>query len=288
MKQSPRLPLWQSIFWIVGSALFVSGTAHKVLQNSWGKKEKNQEKVKEMVSFIVQTGLQKEALHSDYLAELLDLSQDRPTLFQEFNEGEAQKKLLSSPLFQEARVRKISPNMVYIDYTVRKPFGWSTDFVNVALDREGYLFPMSPFFSPKKLPEVYLGKEAISGIYGETQPSFELPLKGKFVDVAFRVLECFKGCEKDFFRVKRVDVSQSFFPTLGKRGITVMVENEYPNFVFSTHFLRLSTASFSKEIANYLNLRPHLIELEEQKIQKGEKLPDKVIDLRLSQLAFID
>lgn len=43
----------------------------------------------------------------------------------------------------------------------------------------------------------------------------------------------------------------------------------------------MSTAHVAKEVANYINLRPHL---EETDLGKDQR----VIDLRLPQLAFVD
>lgn len=282
------LPLWQSIFWIVGFTFVFSGTCHKLLQTYVVKKHPKDAPVVYNLSYIVQTGLQKEALHSDYLAELLELSKDRPTLFTQFNEEAAREKLLASPLFQEAKIKKIAPNMVYIDYTIRKPIGWAADFVNTVVDKEGHLFPMAPFFSPKKLPEIYLGKEGIQESYQEQEPSFQHPLKGNLMDLSLQVLGLFKGCEKDLFRVKRIDVSQAFSPTLGKRGIVAVLENDLEEGISSTHFLRLSTPRFSQEISNYFTLRAHLLETEKEKVLLGEKIKERIIDLRLSQLAFVD
>jgi hypothetical protein len=282
MKKSPELPLLHSVFWIVASTFIISGVSHKLLHMYFGEKRIKEQPTLHPLSYIVQTGLQKEALHSDYLSELLGLSKDVPTLFTQFDEGTAEKKLLTSPLFSGVKVKKIPPNMVYVDYTVRKPIGWAADFVNTVVDKDGYLFPMTPFFSPKKLPEIYLSVEGIQGA------SFESPIQGKLFELALQVLNLFDGCEKEAFRVKRVDVSQSFFPTLGKRGIVVILENDLGEDLTSTHFLRLSTQHFSQEITNYQTLRSRLLETEKEKALLGERIKEKIIDLRLSQLAFVD
>lgn len=273
MKNSPELPLWQSFLWIVGSSLLISGAAYRYLH----KKPAKVESPLQQISYIVQTGLQKEALHADYLAELLGLSSDSPTLFSDFDEESAQKMLLSSFVIKEASVKKIVPNMVYIDYSVRKPMGWIGDFVNTAIDQDGYVFPVSPFFSPKKLPEFYLGKEGLNEAFDGKDPTFSIPLRGRYIELAYKVLDLFHAQENEFFTIKRIDVSQAFYPTLGKRGITVLIENKGN----SLHFLRMSTAHVAKEVANYLSLRPHL---EETDLDKSQR----VIDLRLPQLAFID
>jgi hypothetical protein len=229
------------------------------------------------ISYIVQTGLQKEVLHSDYLAELLDLSSDQPTLLPDFDEESARNALLSSPLIKEASVKKILPNMVYIDYCVRKPVCWISDFVNTAIDQEGHMFPVSPFLSPKKLTEFYLGKEGLKESFREKDPTFDSPLKGRYIDLAYKILNLFQNQEKESFAVKRIDVSQAFYPTLGKRAVVVLIENENN----SCHFLRMSTAHVEQEVVNYRNLRAHL---DSATIEKQQT----VIDLRIPKLAFID
>ncbi|MBX9924039.1 MAG: hypothetical protein K2Y01_08005 [Rhabdochlamydiaceae bacterium] len=273
MKDSPELPVWQSVLWIIGSSLLISGGGYRYLH----KKPVKMESPLLQISYIVQTGLQKEVLHADYLAELLGLSFDNPTQLSDFDEESAQKALLSSAIIKEASVKKILPNMVYIDYSVRKPMGWIADFVNTAIDQEGYVFPVSPFFSPKKLPEFYLGKEGLVEAFQGKDPAFAFPLQGRYIDLAYNVLDLFQKQGNESFTIKRIDVSQAFYPTLGKRGIVVLIENGNN----SLHFLRMSTAHVAKEVANYLNLRPHL---EETDLGKDQR----VIDLRLPQLAFVD
>jgi hypothetical protein len=223
------------------------------------------------ISYIVQTGLQKEVVHSDYLAQLLDLSSDKPTLLRDFNEDSARTALLSSPLMKEVSVKKIPPNMVYIDYCVRKPVCWIADFVNTVMDQEGYMFPVSPFFSPKKLTELYLGQEGLKESFQGGSPAFTYPLKGRYIDLAYKVLDLFQQQEKASCTIKRIDVSQAFYPTLGKRGVVVLIENGE-----HTHFLRMSTARLEQEVAHYKILRSHLGKTQ------------TVIDLRSLQLAFID
>ncbi len=284
MKQSPKLPLWQSLLWIVGSVFICTGSSYKIFQIYIHKKhEKIPEKKPQMIEYIVQTGVQKEALHSDYLAELLDLSWDKQTLFSFFNEKNAEEKLRACPLIEEVSVRKIPPNMIYIDYKVRKPIGWVADFMNTGVDAEGRIFPITPFFSPKKMPEIYLGKKQVENV------SFSQPLEGKYFALASQVIHALTPYERNEFFLKKVDVSDAFYPTLGKRGIVIVLEHELlPSETISTHFLRLSTENYSQEIANYLSLLPSMIENDKEKVFEGKASLERVIDLRVPQLAFIE
>jgi hypothetical protein len=261
--------------------------SYKVIDYTFIKKRKTT--LKQMVSYIVQTGPQKEVLISDYLAQMLDLSLDKPLLFTIFNPEDAKLKLQRSPILSEVIVKKIKPNMVYVDYTVRRPLLRSIDFVNAALDKDGVIIPLHPFFSPKKMPEVYFGEK---GLKESGELAFGSDVKGYYVDLAFAVLDLLAEKGKDLFFVKRVDVSDALASSLGKRELIVTIENEIykksqETPIVSSHFLRLTPKLYAQEIANYLKLREHLLESEQQE-QGFSPSRNKIIDLRLPQLAFID
>lgn len=245
------------------------------------------------IKAIVQTGPQKEALKTTYLAELLGLSIDQPVLSCDFNPKEAMEILLSSPVIKAAEVGFKEPGILYIDYTVRQPICFLRDFANVGMDEEAVPFPIHPFFTPKKLPEIYLGLEE--------QVQWNQPIEGPKVELAFELLKTLQGpivC--DLFNVKRIDVSSAFAPTCGSREIVILTEDEiYLNqqgkevcFLFP-RILRLSTKNYSQELSNYLKLRENLLEKEQLELQfpEGESIvtyPPKKIDLRIAQLAFIE
>lgn len=284
---SKNLSYVRALSWIVGSALVFSFLGHKVIDYAFVKKKKASKE--QVISYIIQTGPQKEVLISDYLTQLLGLSLDKPTLFSSFNQEEAKAALMKSPLLSEVSIKKIKPNMVYVDYTVRKPLVWSFDFFNAALDREGVIIPMHPFFSPKKMPEIYFGEK---GLKESGDLAFGSNVKGYYVDLAFSVLELLLDKGKDLFFVKRIDVSEALASSLGRREIVVIIENELYQKpqgapVVSCHFLRLTPKQYSQEIGNYLKLREHLLESETQ--EEGlSPIKSKIIDLRLPQFAFIE
>ncbi len=43
---------------------------------------------------------------------------------------------------------------------MRTPYAYIGEFANTAIDKEGYLFPFRPFFTPKNLPILYIGLNA--------------------------------------------------------------------------------------------------------------------------------
>lgn len=299
---SPKIPIARAIFWIVLSTLCISPLSYHGVHYFLNTKQREKEETISMISYIVQTGPQREALHSDYLAELMSLSSDQPTPFSQFNSKRAEESLKSIPVIQEAHVKKIKPNIVYVDYTVRQPIAWIYDYQNIAIDKEGFLFPVYPFFSPKNLPEIYLGmrpfgeedEQGERGILGWHQP-----FRGKYIELAFSILYLLQEHGSDLFTIKRIDVSQAFADSYGKREIIVVIENDMPltlnteDIVLkASHVLRLNTTSYSKELANYLTLRASLLDKEKKEALQNttamKAIKEKVIDLRISQLAFIE
>lgn len=249
--------LLKSIALIVGSLYLVTGGTYKMIK-TFRDYRQNQQSSKYYLCRILQTGPQKEALKTTYLAELMGISADRPILFSQFDHQGAEKKLLASPVIQEASVKLINPDTVYIDYTVRQPLATLGDFENTVIDENGIPFPISPFFTPKKLIQVYLGIP---------QFFWNQPLTDSNTKLALTLLQLLEQLPLE---VRKIDVSQAFKGSLGQREIVMVIDEQG----FSKH-LRLTPKNFAQELGNYLELRKEL------------PLIPQVIDLRIPQLAFI-
>lgn len=197
---------------------------------------------------IAQTGPLKEGLKTEYFAEVLDLSVDTP---KSLDPEEAEKILRKSPFIKEVEVSLINPETLYIDYTLRQPTYLLGDFSNMAIDETGVPFPLSPYFTPKNLPELILGLKEVAPI-----PQERLELVNHIIKQV--------GDEK---QISRIDLTHIEEESLGKREIILVLKNE--------HTLRLTPKRCSEEIAHYLTL--------------CEQLESKctVIDLRIPNLAYI-
>ncbi len=248
------------------------------------------------INMIVQIPVT-EKLKTAYLAEIIGLSQDKPVSYFDFNERKALLKLLKSPLIKTAEIKKIKPSFVYINYTVKEPVALLCDYPNIALDKDGFIFPLFPFFPPKNLPEIYLDLPELA----EKKEVFSQPLKYKNLNLALEILKVLQSVN---LHVKRIDTAQAFSKSYGKREIIVVLEEELmvknkrqTAFVFP-RILRLSCEDWTKQLGNYFELRKkmnrdYLKQLQNKK--NGFKINSsvvcfkpKVIDLRISKLAFID
>lgn len=289
-----KLTLSQSLLWIFFSAVAINAIAYTGIKGVlfWKKMRGIDHRVP--IKAIVQTGPQKEALKTGYLAELLDLSIDKPTLSSDFDVKEADKKLVESPVIKEAKVKIKEPGILYIDYTTRQPIALLLDYENVALDQEGCPFPVAPFFTPKKLPEIYLGMEE--------ELEWNRPITGEKIELAFALLEMINGpIVGDLFNVKRIDVSSACEMSYGRREIVLFAQDEIyipfqgkeVRFVIP-RILRLPTKKYAQELGNYLKFREQRLEKEKAELKlpkEGQTIvqcPTVTIDLRISQLAFIE
>lgn len=303
-KNRVHLPLPHALAWIVVSTFLLSGTSYAVFKHYLQKRKNSALDPEYAIHSIVQTGPQREALKTEYLAELINLSSDRLYSSLTFDLKKAEQKLLRSPLISHAVVKLIKPNALYIDYTIRQPIAWLEDYPNVVLDKEGYPFPFSPFFSPKNLPAIYFGL----GSFG--MPALEpdrpvaqwgMPLRGKYVGLALNILSIVSDPKvADFFCVKRIDVSNAYAESYGTREIVIITEDFMAQIIQGKQvqlccprILRLSTKNYSQELGNYLKLRQQLLEEEKKISSLPEKsgsvvrLKEKIIDFRLQKLAFI-
>lgn len=240
------------------------------------------------ITGIIQTGPEKEALKTAYLAELLGLSADRPTHLYAFNPKKGEEKLLACPLISSAKVQRLPPSTLYVDYEVRKPIAWIADFKNTAIDETGHLFPVTPFFSPKNLPELYLGLSGFTE-WKTGGPSFELALE------LLHFLETAPW--KEGLKIQRIDVSNAFAPSLGQREIVLFTEEEIAfskgerqEVCIFPKILRIAPKDYPQQLGNFFSLRKAMMEDYQRQLStfdRGGRFAPRIIDLRIPQLAFV-
>ncbi len=287
------MSLRQSMQWILLSVFLFTGLPALGLLYFHYVKVQRANDPKYQIVALVQTCSQKEPLKTAYLAELLNLSIDQPMNLFRFNSNEAKRTLLSCPLIKDARVKKISPGTVYVDYELRDPIAILGEWTNAAIDDHGVVFPVKPFFTPKKLPELILGfKQTEVFLWGKT-------IDSRRVDLAIALIKIVnKSCCDPYRSLAKVDVSKAYARSYGQREIIVifdtLAEKEIEGkqvLIQHPHVLRLSTHDYSQELANYLVLARALRE-EEMKLNADNsqtviKHEPTIIDLRIPHLAFI-
>lgn len=211
-----RYTIAEAALRVLLSVILISGsawTAWFVYRSFWSLRA---EDPKYRISAIVQTGPEKEALPTQLLAELLGLSADRYRNLYQFDLQNAEKTLMAFPVIAEAHLKRIPPETLFIDYTVRKPIAYLLDYSNTAIDAEMVAFPFSPFYSPKKLPWVYLGLgPEVSFRWGDRLPDL---LKEKILRI-FTLARSVPGIQ-----IKNVDLSRADSLSLSEQRIVLTVE----------------------------------------------------------------
>lgn len=142
MKNSVLFLLTTAIFWTIATPFL------------WKKEEQK------AITYLALVPHSHDEIKPDAIAEWLDLSIDRPTFLSSFDLKEGEKKLQSAGVIQQVRLYKLQPETVVVSYTLRKPYATVANWKNLGVDREGHFFPLSPFFTPKELPEIVFQKHS--------------------------------------------------------------------------------------------------------------------------------
>lgn len=274
------------------STIIISGSSYGIYFGIKFYRVKNSLDPKYLIKAIVQTGEQKEALKTLYLAELLQLSIDKPTNLYLLDEKIAENRLLTSPLIETAKVKKVFPHGIYIDYSIYQPVAKLADFENIGVDVQGHTFPLTPFYPPKNLPEVFLGFD-IEDI------SYDKAIEDKRFDLVIELLKMLSSLPKeDRFSLVALDVSKAFSSRYAKSEIVLTIEDEIlvkdRYFIKFPKILRFSLRNYQKQLGNFLKLRKTMLEDYKHQLSQISNLPEnmvfqqKVIDLRHKDLAFID
>lgn len=298
-KKSSMLSLKSALLWILMSTLLISGSAALGLFYYQHVRSLRLHDGKYKIIALVQTTASKSPLKTIYFSELLGLSIDRPLNLYQFNSKEGTRKILASPLIKQAQVKKIKPGTLHIDYTAREPIAFLEDYTNTVLDVEGYAFPFKPFFTPKKLPLVYLGiSHPIDNVLEWN--GWGTKLEGTRIQLALSLLNYLLNqtcCELQ--QVHRLDVSKAFASSYGQREIILEFEEQFEReyqgqavLAIFPRILRLSTENYLEGFTNYMHLRQHL---EKDTFAFPAPLPAQTlvrasaitIDLRIPHLAYI-
>jgi hypothetical protein len=275
MKFEPKkIPFQKALLQILFSVLFVSGTATVgLIYFQYARSQRINDKKYNIVA-LMQSSREKDVLKTIYLAELLGLSVDRPTNLYRFNTKEAKHKLLGSGLIKEVVIKKISPGTIYLDYTPRQPVAFLIDYTNTMVDMDGVPMPLKPFFTPKILPEIYLG-------LSESQElQWGIPITGREKELAFALLK-FLTLHPSFAdsRISRIDVSKAFASSYGQREIIIIFEDFIESSMSTcTKTLRLVADQYEKQLQNYALLRAYML--------KEQIVKPTVIDMRIPYVAF--
>ena len=272
-ENEQKLPLKWAVAYILGSALLLWTLVFSGTYFYRHLREKRAQDERYKIVGLYQRCNSIDSLPTQYLAELLYLSSDKPTNLYAFSAHKAEKKLQSLPLFKRARVRAAKPGVVFVEYELRRPIARISDFENIGISEDKYLFPLTPFYTPKNLPEIYLGQEELE------------VLDPKRVELAFELMEIAKNVFPAAFTLKRIDLGQAFSMS-ANREIVLCIEERQVGALPYSFLVRLSSRDYQKSIENFFAMRPSFLELQ-KKEQLKEQCCMQVVDLRVAHIALV-
>lgn len=254
--KAKQIILWT--FLVSSAALSTTGIGYVLYCYTKNRVSQSaQSALQAIVHTTPQTKTEHVLLQTTFFAEILDLSKDQPTLLGEFNLELAKKKLLSTHFIQDVWLKKMKPDVLFLQYTVRVPIAFLEDYTNVAIDQTGFLFPHTPYYSPRHLPKIFLGEKNPNKPWGEK-------LDGNLVGVLDTIFSLI-GSEN----IQRVDLSNIDAASAGKRGITLILNDGL--------IVRLTTKRYTEELVHYSLLKRTLL----------KKEPYAVVDLRIPDVAYL-
>lgn len=259
----PNLSLLQSFMWIVMITLFVSGGSTLfILYYKYQAKLKLSDDNYRILA-LVQSCPTKERLKNVHLTEILGLSVDQPTNLYSFSIPHGLNCLSAYSLIKYPTIKKVSPGTLFVDYQLRQPVAFLGNFTNSTFDEEGIIFPFEPFFSPKKLPKLYLDRNVIS-----SHPY------GKMID--HQLLSMFhlikKHLENEEIGIDIIDLSKINMESVGQREIILQLSIKRNAQLL---FVRMNSRKLEESLMLFKKIFPFL---------RGD---EKIIDLRLDFLIYI-
>lgn len=221
------------LLFILLSTLIISGTSWGV----WGIYRfwlgLQAEDPRFLIKAILVKSLSEDQVHPGMIAEWLNLSVERPINLYVLNLKWAEAKILEEAHVKEVSVKRLPPATLLVQIELRRPIALVGEWTNRGIDAEGHIFPLIPFYTPKKLPRLFLG-----------DPS-HFPL-------ALKILAALKGES-----LYSLDLEKASHPSFGEREIVLNLNGS---------LLRLDPDHWQEGLAKWSKLPSKDIKIAELRI----------------------
>jgi hypothetical protein len=255
-----KLPLYRALLYIALSVIAIWGTLFFAWWYHSIALEKRQNNAQFTLKTIVSSSKTGDSLTIQQIAELLHITGETPTNLYRIDPIQAKIELESYPAIKSAVVKRLRPNALFIEYELRTPYFLLRDFENVAIDKEGYPFYLFPIFTPKKIPELYVGIQDIS---------WNIPIRLEEYTCAVELAEYIEKTYPKDIKLLRIDTHNMHNASRGMQEIVVIFEERARRF-----YVRLDVHEYKKGLKHFLYLRP------------GDT-PERVVDLRYNGFALV-
>ena len=207
------------------------------------------------------------------LAELMKLDVASPASLFAIRPKEMGQRLLHCPAVARAKVWRLLPGTIGVEYALRTPVATIAGVKNVGVDERATAFFLFPFYVPKKLPSIVLPLGEVS-----TFNDVQRKLWGmKETAIAIKLLERVSEMAREHhMAVDVVDVSRLRQRSVFRREVVLVFSS------LSSNEGRLYVRIESKNILSMLELLPQLFD----RLLSGA-FRGGTIDLRFNQMAIL-
>lgn len=147
------------------------------------------------------------------------------------------KKLKAFPIFKTIEAEFTKEGQLLVNYHLRNPHFSLKDYTNCGVDEEGFIIPLTSFYTPKKLPQIYLGLEELSFT------------KSHDTQIANQIIDFFRKNRLDQLTVSLIDLSKTNRMLKSHKEVIVIIE-----FLDKKHYLRIHPENVDKALARYISL----------------------------------
>jgi cell division septal protein FtsQ len=218
-------------------------------------------------------------LPAEVLVEILELNFDHPLNLYAFDLEQAAQKLTNVPVFKQITLTKEASHTLSIDYTLRTPMALVIDYSNTAIDTEGVLMPLQPYYPSIQLPCCLLGMPDDASNMSSYPWNHQLPQATTVL--LQELLSSLKTVTEVAPSGWCLDLRQVDSFAIGEIALFLKATATTPS-----RLLRLTPGAYQKQLNRYGILREKLMELE-QRPQKTSLMKSTIVDLRLADAALI-
>jgi hypothetical protein len=226
-----KLPFLNKLLIIVGSCCMISLPTYLYL---FGQKKLASTKL----TTLIQKTPTMQALSPRFFSNYLGLNpKGKNIAIKRLDIQKINKKLKAFPIFKSIHAEFTKEGELEVNYHLRSPQYTLKDFSNCGVDEEGYLFPLAPFYTPKKLTQIYLGLQDLN---------FS---KKHYVLLANQIIEFFNLNKLDQLSIALIDLSKMNSNLKSHQEVIVTIE-----FLDKKHYLRIHPQNMDKALTRYVSL----------------------------------
>ena len=206
---------------VVASSCFWGALFGAVLWHN-RQQQRRQHDERFVLKRLASRGLTQDRLPLGVLSELLDVSALPSRSLLAIHPEEARRRLLACPAVAQAKVWRLLPGTLGVEYALRPPVATIAGFKNIGVDRCGTVFFLFPFYAPKRLPALIVPM-APAKTLSEVQRSL---YRSKEALIALRLLERIQqAVSPHHIVIDSIDVSHLGEHNVFRREVVVVLSS---------------------------------------------------------------